>query len=516
MQLELHPAAARTSREGNLAHSFARDGFIGPLRVFSAAQCALIRRYLRGDKHPAPLDWPKGRAAADRFLYDLATRPSLLGLLRQLLGADIVLWGASVVARDPGQVHPWHTDIESAAPEGGFVSAWIGLRYTSRESALQLVKGSHGFGKTIQQVVQEHALHRGEASANMVLDWAREIDPGAEVVQPDMGDGEAILFDGRLWHGSDNTRTEGRRQALILQYAAARQPVHIPDPSRLEWPFHFMNSPRPPVIAVSGSAPEGVNRLVPAPTAGVDGDETVTARAQSLAMPLAEDPEKGWKRYPLFRGPTASLHTMSCHVSVLSGSHSPHPPHAHLDEELLIVLDGEAVLVVVDGRDPAKPKTVPMPAGSFVYYPSYQRHTIHSPGPGPVTYLMFKWQAAAGEAEQPLRTSAFHLDTAAAPATGKPFAKKVLLNGPTSLLKKLHVHVTDLAPGAGYPPHRDPYDVAIVVLSGTVETLGQTVAGPGVVYYAANELHGMTNVGKEPARYLVFEFHPTSGRLQAA
>ncbi len=29
----------------------------------------------------------------------------------------------------------------------------------------------------------------------------------------------------------------------------------------------------------------------------------------------------------------------------------------------------------------------------------------------------------------------------------------------------------------------------------------------GVVYYAANELHGLRGKGAEPARYLVIEFH---------
>lgn len=82
-----------------------------------------------------------------------------------------------------------------------------------------------------------------------------------------------------------------------------------------------------------------------------------------------------------------------------------------------------------------------------------------------------------------------------------------LFEGPTAYLGKLHAHVTDLQPGAGYPPHKDKYDVAILVFSGTVETLGKTVGPGGSIYYAAGESHGMRNVGDEPTRYLVFEFH---------
>jgi redox-sensitive bicupin YhaK (pirin superfamily) len=58
-----------------------------------------------------------------------------------------------------------------------------------------------------------------------------------------------------------------------------------------------------------------------------------------------------------------------------------------------------------------------------------------------------------------------------------------------------------------YPPHADEHDVIIFMFSGTVETLGQTVTRNGVIYYSAGEVHGLQNVGDEPAHYLVFEFH---------
>jgi hypothetical protein len=64
-----------------------------------------------------------------------------------------------------------------------------------------------------------------------------------------------------------------------------------------------------------------------------------------------------------------------------------------------------------------------------------------------------------------------------------------------------------MQPGGGYAPHVDAYDVAILVLEGTVETLGQTCGPNTVIFYAAGESHGMRNVGPIPARYIVWEFH---------
>ena len=57
----------------------------------------------------------------------------------------------------------------------------------------------------------------------------------------------------------------------------------------------------------------------------------------------------------------------------------------------------------------------------------------------------------------------------------KSFHACPIVEQSTAYLGKLHVHLTTMQPGAGYAPHIDDYDVAIVVLSGQVQTLGQIV-----------------------------------------
>ncbi len=94
-----------------------RSGVLGPIPFLTPAECAALDRHLIDPDLPPPLESSKGRAITDRAVYDIATRPQLLDLLRPLLGDDIVLWGASVVHRPPGNTHPWHTDIETAAPD---------------------------------------------------------------------------------------------------------------------------------------------------------------------------------------------------------------------------------------------------------------------------------------------------------------------------------------------------------------------------------------------------------------
>jgi hypothetical protein len=99
------------------------------------------------------------------------------------------------------------------------------------------------------------------------------------------------------------------------------------------------------------------------------------------------------------------------------------------------------------------------------------------------------------------------------PAEGESFAPRFLAEFPTSYLANLHSHQSMLLPGGGYDPHVDDHDVAIIVLEGILETQGRTFGPNAFLLHSAGTAHGVRNVGKEPARYLVFEFHaPTLAR----
>jgi hypothetical protein len=122
---------------------------------------------------------------------------------------------------------------------------------------------------------------------------------------------------------------------------------------------------------------------------------------------------------------------------------------------------------------------------------------------------MFRWRAPlpSGFESKAAVYHFEHTDLSVENRHELPFEIRKVFDFPTRHLKKLHCHVSLLQPGASYKAHRDRHDVAILLLKGVVETLGQTVEPFGVVYYAAGELHGMKNIGDAPAWYLVFEFH---------
>ncbi len=339
-----------------------------------------------------------------------------------------------------------------------------------------------------------------------MLEWARDFDPAASIVQPVVTDGEAILFDGRIWHGSNNRRAEGQRIALILRYVRGDVPVYRPDFSQLEWPFRYLDDPRPPVLVVSGNADPAANRLVEPPSASPPNWKTITTEARSLPLPLFGTRQSAWQSHFLFNGVTETLGHLTCHASVLEPGACPHPPHAHLEEEILIVLDGEAEIVLAGSPDDPSARLDRLKAGGLVYHPAFQHHTIRNMGKAPVTYLMLKWRASPLDTATPLGSVVRRPRDY--PASGsRPFEAHTLFEGPTAFLRKLHCHLSKVQPGAGYEPHTDPYDVAILLLRGKIVTADVKLTAPAIAYFGRGELHGLRNAGKKAARYLVFEFH---------
>lgn len=504
--------------ERSVVERIGEDGFANPIRLFTRDQCALIVRHFKHDKLRESGEWWKDWAAVDPFYYKIGMRPALLELLTPVLGPNIVLWGCSILERKPGQQHPWHTDIESSWPGGGFASIWIGLENTSRESSLHLIRGSHHYGKTIQQVRHEQGMvRRGEVTDEVVLGWAREIDAGAELVVPDMEDGDGILFDGRLWHGTNNQRREGCRTALLLQYAAGEVPVYRYEAKQVDYPFEFDKVNRPAVVAVQGQADPERNRVVDPPAYKRRNARPLVSEVSPMEVPLPQESGKPWTPHWLFKGPSANIEFMSVHASVLAPGHSPHPPHVHVEEEILVVLGGKGDLLLGDGPDPQKARRVPVEPGSFTYYPAYQFHTIHNSGSGPLTYLMFKWVGVPYETKAALPLQVLH--TAGMTPDRRPdrlYTAKNLFRAPTGYLGKLNAHLSLMDPGGGYPAHEDRHDVAILVLSGEL-VANDTPVGPNtLLYYSGGTPHGLRNAGNRPAKYLVFEFENPSGQIDPA
>ena len=120
-----------------------------------------------------------------------------------------------------------------------------------------------------------------------------------------------------------------------------------------------------------------------------------------ISLPLDDPGPGGWHPYQQFGEATPSLSFMGCHYSSLGKAHSPHPPHSHIEEELLVILSGEAELVIADDAADPGPRIEPVTTGQFVYYPAWQHHTIRNTSDSAIAYLMFKWTNSTAPANIP-------------------------------------------------------------------------------------------------------------------
>lgn len=88
----------------------------------------------------------------------------------------------------------------------------------------------------------------------------------------------------------------------------------------------------------------------------------------------------------IFQAPTPTLDELECHITALKPGESPHPPHKHPDEELIIVKEG-TVESSLNG------KTYQLGPGSVIFQASNEMHGIRNVGKTPATYHVIKWNS---------------------------------------------------------------------------------------------------------------------------
>jgi quercetin dioxygenase-like cupin family protein len=233
--------------------------------------------------------------------------------------------------------------------------------------------------------------------------------------------------------------------------------------------------------------------------------ERLKSDIYQFPLPFGPEQEQIKKSYYILNGFSPEMQNLSCHVSALITGECPHPPHKHDQEEILILLAGEAELLLPENE---KVKKVRIKAGSFVYYPAEFTHSLRAISIEPANYLVFRWKGRSWKDAEHLPYQMHDFSSFVEHQhKNQGFKTSLIFEGPTGYLRKLHCHFSVLAPGAGYDAHKDNYDVGIILLEGEVETLGESFGPYSVIYYRAGHPHGMKNPGNKIAKYIVFEFH---------
>ncbi len=86
----------------------------------------------------------------------------------------------------------------------------------------------------------------------------------------------------------------------------------------------------------------------------------------------------------LYKGPTATLPELEMHVTTLNPGTTSHPPHHHVNEELVILREG--TVETLSGG-----KWVRLGPGSVIFNASDSLHGLRNVGTTPAVYHVINW-----------------------------------------------------------------------------------------------------------------------------
>jgi quercetin dioxygenase-like cupin family protein len=95
-------------------------------------------------------------------------------------------------------------------------------------------------------------------------------------------------------------------------------------------------------------------------------------------------PTKTGERRAVFDAATPALANLECHITTLNPGESPHPPHRHAEEEMMIVREG--TLAAIQGE-----RTNIVTAGGIIFEASNELHGLLNIGTNRATYWVVKF-----------------------------------------------------------------------------------------------------------------------------
>jgi len=187
--------------------SYRDDGFVFPVEALTADEleraAAGYRRTaekLAGDPFESELLLPH---LFHRWAWDAATNRRVLDLAERALGPDLMLWETGVEISYPGgeSFIEFHRDAERGRIVGGrTATAWIALTDSCPDNgAARYLRGSH------RDPEGSESEGPGEDSSRL-----------SEAL---LAPGEAVLYDGRVLHGSPPNLSERPRIGFWARFA---------------------------------------------------------------------------------------------------------------------------------------------------------------------------------------------------------------------------------------------------------------------------------------------------------
>ena len=200
--------------------SYDETGIATPIRVLEEDEATAINNRVMAVRNSGNADAELALETNPHllfpWLYDLATRPSVLDAVEQILGPDLLIWSSQFFTKDPGDggYVSWHQDSTYWGLEPNTITtAWIALAPSTPQSGcMQVAPGSHSLDQLPHHDTfnEGNLLSRGQEVAVDIS----EMDTIDVVLQP----GEMSLHHVQLVHGSEPNTSTWSRMGYVVRY----------------------------------------------------------------------------------------------------------------------------------------------------------------------------------------------------------------------------------------------------------------------------------------------------------
>ena len=202
-----------------IKHDYQRDGFVSPVRLLTDAQAARHRSRLESAESKfGNMHYKSKIHTILTSPMELVTMPSVLDVVEQMLGPDILLYNVTYIikeANSPAHVS-WHQDLTYwGLSYDDQVSMWLALSpATATSGCMRMIPGSHKEG------VHTHETGSDETNVLLQSQTIKNVDEERAVMCP-LQPGEASFHHGWTLHASMPNNSDDRRIGLNVQYLAA-------------------------------------------------------------------------------------------------------------------------------------------------------------------------------------------------------------------------------------------------------------------------------------------------------
>jgi len=247
--LRFHPSTVQAPKmlSKEQLDTYNREGYLKGFPIFDSQEIGEIRTYFDGVLEEVLAGGGDSYSIISAHLkygpvYDLIKHPKIVAYIQDILGEDVVGWGAHFFCKMPhdGKKVAWHQDASFwPLTPSKTVTAWLAIDDADVENAcMRFIAGSHLQGHLDYRESKEEEKSVLRQTVDNPEQFGAEIDVTLKA-------GEMSLHSDLLLHGSEANNSDRRRCGLTLRYCAGE----VRSDPTLGWNREG--------VVVSGSEPSG-------------------------------------------------------------------------------------------------------------------------------------------------------------------------------------------------------------------------------------------------------------------